>query len=134
MSVRQATATWQRPEVAEALDRRSPASIRTRAANINSTPKVRHAYTEMSGGANHSRLTVMTYLDGYVVNYNYSSGLNDSISQLSLLLGRNKKRSDTIDPTIHPDTQFIMFSCSIRRCKKFTMRVRETTLLRRAFS
>ena len=39
----------------------------------------------MSGGANHSRLTSMTYPDGYVVNYNYSSGLNDTISRLSSL-------------------------------------------------
>jgi hypothetical protein len=30
------------------------------AVNINSTPKVQYAYTEMSGGANHSRLTSMT--------------------------------------------------------------------------
>ncbi len=39
----------------------------------------------MSGGANHSRLTSMTDPDGYVVNYNYSSGLNDAISRLSSL-------------------------------------------------
>ncbi len=39
----------------------------------------------MSGRANHSRLTSMTYPDGFVVNDNYSSGLNDAISRLSSL-------------------------------------------------
>ncbi len=53
--------------------------------NVNSTPKVQYAYSEMPGGANHSRLTSMTYPDGYAVNYNYSSGLNDAISRLSSL-------------------------------------------------
>src|SRR5207237_4074892 len=41
--------------------------------------------SEMSGGANHSRLTSVTYPSGYVLTYNYSSGLNDSISRLSSL-------------------------------------------------
>jgi hypothetical protein len=31
------------------------------AVNANSTLKVQYAYSEMSGGANHSRLTSMTY-------------------------------------------------------------------------
>jgi hypothetical protein len=33
----------------------------------------------------------MTYPDGYVVNYNYSSGLNDTISRLSSLSGGSEK-------------------------------------------
>ena len=53
------------------------------AVNTSSTPKVQYAYTEMSGGANNSRITSLTYADGYVVNYNYSTGLNDTISRLS---------------------------------------------------
>ncbi|MFO0848770.1 MAG: hypothetical protein U0871_09480 [Gemmataceae bacterium] len=40
------------------------------------TPRVQYTYTEMAGGANHSRLTSMTYPNGRVVNYVYSSGLN----------------------------------------------------------
>jgi RHS repeat-associated protein len=55
------------------------------AVNTGSTPKVQYAYTEMSGGANHSRLTSMTYPNGKVLTYNYSSGLNDTISRLSSL-------------------------------------------------
>src|SRR5258707_11163684 len=39
----------------------------------------------MSGGVNNSRLTSMTYPNGKVLTYNYSSGLNDSISRLSSL-------------------------------------------------
>jgi RHS repeat-associated protein len=53
--------------------------------NVSSTPKVQLAYTEMSGGVNNSRQTSMTYPGGYVLNFNYSSGLNDSISRLSSL-------------------------------------------------
>ncbi len=36
-------------------------------------------------GANHSRLTSITYPDGYVLTYNYASGLNGDISRLSSL-------------------------------------------------
>ncbi len=43
------------------------------AVNVNSTSKVQRAYSVMSGGANHSRLTSKTYPDGFVANYNYSS-------------------------------------------------------------
>jgi hypothetical protein len=39
----------------------------------------------MPSGADHSRLTSITYPDGYVLTYNYSSGLNDSVSRLSSL-------------------------------------------------
>jgi hypothetical protein len=56
---------------------------RSGAVNVNSMPKVQYAFTEISGGTNHSRLTSTTYPDGYVVNYNYSSGLNDTSSRLS---------------------------------------------------
>ncbi|MFL5241992.1 MAG: RHS repeat domain-containing protein [Gemmataceae bacterium] len=49
------------------------------------TPSVQYAYSLMSGGANHSRLTSITYPNGKVLTYNYSTGLNDSISRLSSL-------------------------------------------------
>ncbi|HXG09406.1 MAG TPA: hypothetical protein VNK04_06420 [Gemmataceae bacterium] len=39
----------------------------------------------MSSGANHSRLTSLTYPNGRVLNYNYSAGLDDHISRLSSL-------------------------------------------------
>jgi RHS repeat-associated protein len=48
-----------------------------------STPEVQYAYTEMSGGQNNSRLVSMTYPSGYVLNYNYNSGLDSNISRLS---------------------------------------------------
>ena len=44
---------------------------------------------------NHSRLASMTYPNGFVVNDNYSSSLNDSISRLSSLSDTSKKSSDT---------------------------------------
>jgi RHS repeat-associated protein len=63
------------------------------AVDTVNTPKVQYAYTEMAGGANNSRLVSMTYPSQGLypppywaprtINYNYSSGLNDSISRLS---------------------------------------------------
>lgn len=55
------------------------------AVNTGSTPSVQYAYSEMPSGANHSRLTSITYPDGYVLTYNYASGLNGDISRLSSL-------------------------------------------------
>jgi RHS repeat-associated protein len=55
------------------------------AVATGTTPKVQYAYSEMAGGANHSRLTSMTYPNGKVLNFNYSTGLNDNISRLSSL-------------------------------------------------
>ena len=50
-----------------------------------SSPRVQYAYSEMAGGANHSRLVSITYPDGRVLNYNYAAGLDDTISRLSSL-------------------------------------------------
>jgi RHS repeat-associated protein len=55
------------------------------AVNTMSTPKVQYAYSEMSGGANHSRLTSVTYPNGRVITYNYASGLASDLSRLSSL-------------------------------------------------
>ena len=55
------------------------------AVNTATTPQVGYAYSEMTGGANHSRLTSVTYPDGYVLGYNYASGLDDGIGRLSSL-------------------------------------------------
>ncbi len=50
-----------------------------------STLAVQYAYSEMASGANHSRLISITYPSGYVLTFNYSSGLNSNISRLSSL-------------------------------------------------
>src|SRR5206468_5751478 len=50
--------------------------------NTGTTPKVQYAYTEMAGAANNSRLTSMTYPNGRVINYNYNTGVDSSISRL----------------------------------------------------
>lgn len=60
------------------------------AVNTTTTPKVQYAYSEMANGANHSRLTSMTYPNGHMLNYNYiagtgASGIDDRISRLSSL-------------------------------------------------
>ena len=55
------------------------------AVNTSTTPKVQYAYSEMPSGANHSRLTSITYPSGYVLTSNYSSGLNSTISRFSSL-------------------------------------------------
>jgi RHS repeat-associated protein len=50
-----------------------------------STPSVQYAYTEMAGGANHSRLVSMTYPNGRILHYGYNPGLDDAFSRLSFL-------------------------------------------------
>jgi RHS repeat-associated protein len=54
------------------------------AVNPMSTPKVQYAYSAMAGGANHRRLTGITYPNGRVVNSNYA-GLDNTISRLTAL-------------------------------------------------
>jgi len=49
------------------------------------TPRVQYAYSQGSGG-NHSRLTRVTYPDGYQVNYAYS-GIDSAVSRPSSLSG-----------------------------------------------
>jgi YD repeat-containing protein len=53
------------------------------AVNTSTSPKVQYAYSEMPSGANHSRLTSITYPNGRVITYNYASGLASNISRLS---------------------------------------------------
>src|SRR5262249_49471633 len=53
------------------------------AVNTSTTPSVQYAYSEMSGGANHSRLTTLTYPNGKSLNWNYGSGLDSGISRLT---------------------------------------------------
>src|SRR5262249_17793092 len=48
------------------------------AVNLSSTPKVQYAYSEMVGGANHSRLVSVTYPNGRKVDYGYNAGLDDA--------------------------------------------------------
>jgi RHS repeat-associated protein len=54
---------------------------------IGTTPSVQYGYSLMAGGANHSRLTSITYPNGKVLTYNYGTagGLNDVISRLASL-------------------------------------------------
>jgi RHS repeat-associated protein len=54
------------------------------AVNTSTTPAVQYAYTDLSAG-NNSRLTSITYPGGYVLNYNYGSGLDSSISRVTSL-------------------------------------------------
>jgi RHS repeat-associated protein len=57
------------------------------AVNTSTSPKVQYSYSEMSSGANHSRLTAMTYPNSRVLTYDYgtSGGLNDAISRIANL-------------------------------------------------
>jgi RHS repeat-associated protein len=55
------------------------------AVNTGTSPKVQYAYSEMTGGANHSRPTNMTYPNGRVLDYVYGSGLDTTISRLTSL-------------------------------------------------
>ncbi|MFM8952375.1 MAG: hypothetical protein ACKOOF_04840 [Planctomycetaceae bacterium] len=53
--------------------------------NTSTTPRVQYAYSQGSGG-NHSRLTRITYPDGYQVNYTYS-GIDSAVSRPTSLTG-----------------------------------------------
>jgi len=53
--------------------------------NTETTPSLQYAYDEMPDGADESRLASITYPSGYVLTYNYSSGINNDISRLSSL-------------------------------------------------
>jgi RHS repeat-associated protein len=55
------------------------------AVNTSSTPSVQYAYAEMAGGVNNSRLVSMTYPNGRVLNYNYATGVDNTISRLTSL-------------------------------------------------
>jgi hypothetical protein len=51
------------------------------AVNTGTTPKVQYAYSEMTGGANHSRPTNMIYPNGRQLNYNYTAAIDAAISR-----------------------------------------------------
>ncbi len=53
------------------------------AVNTSTTPSVQYAYTLMSGGQNNSRLTSITYPNSKVLNYNYATGVDSTISRLT---------------------------------------------------
>jgi len=54
------------------------------AVNTSTSPKVQYAYSfTTSGSMNHSRLTSITYPNGRVITFNYSSGLDADISRLT---------------------------------------------------
>ena len=56
-------------------------------ANLTAPPGVRYAYSEGVGG-NHSRLTRITYPDGYQVNYAYDAGIDAAVSRPTSLSGQ----------------------------------------------
>jgi RHS repeat-associated protein len=53
------------------------------AVNTSTTPKLQYSYTLMAGGVNNSRLTSMIYPNGRVLNYNYATGVDNTISRLT---------------------------------------------------
>src|SRR5262249_55952862 len=74
------------------------------AVNTSSTPNVQYTYSEMAGGANHSRLTSITYptYDSASgkgkVTYNYATGVDDNISRLtSLTQTDNQSHTTTLE-------------------------------------
>ena len=58
------------------------------------TPRVQYAYSQGSGG-NHSRLTRVTYPDGYALNYTYS-GIDAAVSRPTSLSGLRAGASTAI--------------------------------------
>jgi RHS repeat-associated protein len=82
------------------------------AVNTGTSPKVQYAYTQMAGGVNNSRLTQITYpTTSRVLDFNYSTGVNDAISRVSSLTdGTNTLESysylglDTVAQESRPQT------------------------------
>jgi RHS repeat-associated protein len=56
------------------------------AVDTGTTPKVQYTYSEMTGGANHSRVTSLVHPDGFTVGYQYAAGVNDRISRLTSIV------------------------------------------------
>jgi hypothetical protein len=52
------------------------------AVDTSTTPSVQYGYSQPSG-THYSRQTTLTYPDGRVVDYNYNSGIDTTISRLS---------------------------------------------------
>lgn len=50
---------------------------------------ISYTYSEMSGGANHSRLIRVTYPNGRYLHYGYNTGIDGSISRVSFLADDN---------------------------------------------
>jgi RHS repeat-associated protein len=81
------------------------------AVNTSTTPNVQYAYSEMSGGANNSRLVSMTYPNGRVLTFNYNTGVDSAISRLSSISDSSATLEsyaylglDTIVARNHPQT------------------------------
>ncbi|MEX2119699.1 MAG: hypothetical protein WD847_08900 [Pirellulales bacterium] len=53
------------------------------AVSVSTTPKVQYAYAD--GSANHVRRTSMTYPNGRILRYEYSSGADDNLGRVSFL-------------------------------------------------
>ena len=53
------------------------------AVNTSTSPKVQYVYSEMSGGANHSRLTQVVYPQGVKINYTYGGTVDGAISRVT---------------------------------------------------
>jgi RHS repeat-associated protein len=54
-------------------------------AAVAGTPAVHYAYSEMPGGANHSRLLSLSYPNGRALGYTYAAGVDSNVSRLSSL-------------------------------------------------
>jgi|GEM_PF-268111 len=53
------------------------------AVNVATTPKVQYGYSELSGNANHSRPTSVTYPSGRTLTFIYETGIDDDISRVA---------------------------------------------------
>jgi hypothetical protein len=62
--------------------------------NTATTPRVQYTYSWTSGG-NHSRLTRMTYPDGYQLNYVYS-GIDSAVSRPTSLTGQRANTTTAV--------------------------------------
>jgi hypothetical protein len=63
------------------------------AVSTGTTLNVQYAYTDMVGPVNNSRQTSVAYPNGRQINYNYASGLDDSISRVSSIIDNSTSRT-----------------------------------------
>ncbi len=88
------------------------------AVNTSTSPKVQYAYTEMASGANHSRLTSVTYPNSRVVYSLYtesggSSGVSNAISRITALATASTR--GTSDVNVIASYTYMGLSTTVRK-------------------
>jgi len=66
----------------------------TGSVDTDTSANVQWTYTDMGSGVNNSRLTNLTYPNGRVLDYHYTTGIDDSLSRISYLADNEGSSSE----------------------------------------